>query len=74
MRQRKESWDRCSTCESPLDAMGSDTFPGPDVGGAILADKEYGDTILLVGDPAKIEPELAKHQTTGLKLEVVSRQ
>ncbi len=54
-----------------LDAMGSDTFPGPDVGGAILAAKEYGDTILLVGDPAQIEPELAKYQTAGLKLEVV---
>src|SRR4051812_32369916 len=54
-----------------LDAMGSDTFPGPDVGGAILAAKEYGDTILLGGNPAQIEPELAKHQTTGLKLEVV---
>ena len=30
-----------------------------------------GDTILLVGDPARIEPELAKRQTAGLKLEVV---
>ena len=54
-----------------LDAMGSDSFPGPDVGGAILAAREYGDTILLVGDPARIEPELAKYQTAGLKLEVV---
>ena len=34
-----------------LDAMGSDAFPGPDVAGAILAAREYGDTILLVGDP-----------------------
>jgi glycerol-3-phosphate acyltransferase PlsX len=54
-----------------LDAMGSDTFPVPDVGGAVLAAREYGDTILLVGDPARIEAELAKHQTAGLKLEVV---
>ncbi len=54
-----------------LDAMGSDSFPGPDVGGAVLAAREFGDTILLVGDPARIEPELAKRQTAGLKLEVV---
>jgi phosphate acyltransferase len=54
-----------------LDAMGSDSFPSPDVGGAILAAHEYGDTILLVGDPVRIEPELAKHQTAGLKLEVI---
>lgn len=54
-----------------LDAMGSDTFPVPDVAGAVLAAREFGDTILLVGDPAQIEPELAKHQTAGLNLEVV---
>ncbi len=54
-----------------LDAMGSDDFPAPDVAGAVLAAREYGDTILLVGDPARIEPELAKHATAGLKLEIV---
>ncbi len=54
-----------------LDAMGSDTFPAPDVAGAVLAAREFGDTILLVGDPAQVEPELAKHQTAGLKLEIV---
>ncbi|MFN8452793.1 MAG: phosphate acyltransferase PlsX [Anaerolineae bacterium] len=54
-----------------LDAMGSDNYPVPDVAGAVLAAREFGDTILLVGDPAHIEPELKKHQTTGLNLEVV---
>ncbi len=54
-----------------LDAMGSDTFPAPDVEGAVLAAREYGDTILLVGSPAQVEPELAKYQTSGLNLEVV---
>lgn len=54
-----------------LDAMGSDNFPVPDVAGAVLAAQEYGDTILLVGDAAKIEPELAKHATAGLHLQVV---
>ncbi|MEP7293988.1 MAG: phosphate--acyl-ACP acyltransferase, partial [Chloroflexota bacterium] len=54
-----------------LDAMGSDTFPAPDVAGAVLAAREFGDTILLVGDPAQVEPELARHNTSGLKLEVI---
>lgn len=54
-----------------LDAMGSDNFPVPDVAGAVLAAREFGDTILLVGDPARIEPEMKKHQTAGLTLEVV---
>ena len=53
-----------------LDAMGSDNFPEPDVGGAVLAAREFGDTIILVGDEAIIEPELAKHDTAGLKIEL----
>ena len=53
-----------------LDAMGSDNFPGPDVGGAVLAAREFGDTIILVGDEAIIEPELANHDTAGLSLEI----
>lgn len=53
-----------------LDAMGSDNFPGPDVGGAVLAAREFGDTIVLVGDEAQIEAELAKLDTAGLSLEV----
>lgn len=54
-----------------LDAMGTDSFPEPDVAGGVLAAREFGDTILLVGDPARIQPELAKHDTNGLKLEIV---
>jgi len=54
-----------------LDAMGSDACPVPDVAGAVLAAKEYGDTVVLVGDRPLIERELAKHQTNGLQLEVV---
>jgi glycerol-3-phosphate acyltransferase PlsX len=54
-----------------LDAMGSDTFPEPDVAGAVLAAREYGDTIYLVGDEARLRAELGKHQTAGLKLEIV---
>ncbi len=54
-----------------LDAMGSDENPTPDVEGAILASREFGETIVLVGDRAKIEAELAKHNTEGLSLEIV---
>jgi glycerol-3-phosphate acyltransferase PlsX len=54
-----------------VDAMGSDDNPGPDVAGSVLAAQEWGDTILLVGDRAKVEAELGKHDTTGLNLEVV---
>lgn len=54
-----------------LDAMGTDDFPAPDVAGGVLAAREYGDTILLVGAPTQLEPELAKHDTAGLKLEII---
>ena len=54
-----------------LDAMGSDRCPVPDVEGAVQAARENGDTIILVGDRATIERELAKYNTDGLKLEVV---
>jgi glycerol-3-phosphate acyltransferase PlsX len=54
-----------------VDAMGSDNYPVPDVAGAVLAAREWGDEIILVGDKAKVEPELAKYDTSGLKLEVV---
>jgi len=54
-----------------LDAMGSDSCPVPDVEGAILAAREFGETILIVGDEKRIAPELAKYETNGLKLEVI---
>ena len=54
-----------------LDAMGSDSNPGPDVEGAVLAAREYGDTIVLVGDQARVKAELAKHDTSGLSIEIV---
>lgn len=54
-----------------VDAMGSDDCPVPDVAGSVLAAQEYGDQILIVGDESRIRLELAKHDTKGLKLEVV---
>ncbi len=54
-----------------LDAMGSDDFPKPDIEGAVLAAREYGDAISLVGDEALINAELKKYDIAGLKLTVV---
>jgi glycerol-3-phosphate acyltransferase PlsX len=54
-----------------LDAMGSDNNPVPDVEGAVLAARGYGDTIILVGDQDRVKAELARHDTRGLSLEIV---
>jgi phosphate acyltransferase len=51
--------------------MGSDSYPTPDVAGAVLAARQYGDTIILVGDEQLIRSELAEHDVTGLALEIV---
>lgn len=53
-----------------VDAMGSDNRPGPDVAGAVLAAREFGETIILVGDEAQIQGELDKHDSAGLSIEV----
>lgn len=53
-----------------IDAMGSDHYPEPDVAGAVMAAREFGDEIILVGDEKRIQAELAKHDTTGLSLSV----
>ncbi|MCA9950175.1 MAG: phosphate acyltransferase PlsX [Anaerolineales bacterium] len=53
-----------------VDAMGSDNHPAPDVEGAVIAAREFGITIILVGDEACINAELAKHDTSGLTLEI----
>ncbi|MEZ4644212.1 MAG: phosphate acyltransferase PlsX [Chloroflexota bacterium] len=53
-----------------VDAMGSDGHPVPDVEGAVLAAREFGESIILVGDQAQIEAELAKHNTADLHIEV----
>lgn len=53
-----------------VDAMGSDDHPVPDVEGAVLAAREFGETIILVGDEAQIRTELGKYNTAGLPLDV----
>ena len=54
-----------------VDAMGSDDFPGPDVAGSVLAAREYGVEILLVGDEAKVRPILEAQNPGPLPIRVV---
>jgi glycerol-3-phosphate acyltransferase PlsX len=47
-----------------LDAMGSDTHPGPEVAAALAASQAYGDEIILVGKEELLKPML-KGQPEG---------
>ena len=53
-----------------VDAMGSDDYPQPDVAGAVLAAREFGDEIILVGDESRVRAELARHDVAGLRIAV----
>jgi phosphate acyltransferase len=53
-----------------VDAMGSDAHPEPDVAGAVMAAREFGDEMILVGDESRVEAELERHNTTGLKIRI----
>jgi len=55
-----------------VDAMGGDHAPRPEVEGSVLATKEYGVRVLLVGQPNAIRPELAKHSRPTLPIEIVA--
>ena len=54
-----------------LDAMGGDHAPGVVVEGGVMAAREYGIEVVLVGPQEVVEAELAKHDTAGLSLPVV---
>jgi glycerol-3-phosphate acyltransferase PlsX len=54
-----------------VDAMGGDTAPRPEVEGSLLAAREYGVRILLVGQPTSIKRELARHSRRGVEIEIV---
>jgi len=41
-----------------LDAMGSDTYPDPEIEGAVEAAKRFGDEVILVGNEELIKPKL----------------
>ena len=54
-----------------IDAMGGDFAPSNPVAGAVLAAREYGARLILVGRREAIESELAKHRARGLPIEIV---
>ncbi len=54
-----------------VDAMGSDNFPQPDVEGAVMAAREYGVEVILVGDESKIKPVLASVEPGDLPVRIV---
>ncbi len=54
-----------------VDAMGSDEFPVPDVQGAVMAAREYGLEIILVGDEARIKPVLESANPGNLPIRIV---
>jgi glycerol-3-phosphate acyltransferase PlsX len=55
-----------------LDAMGSDSAPRPEVEGAILAARELGVRVLLVGQTAALKAEMGRHVRRGADVEIVS--
>ncbi|HYL46984.1 MAG TPA: phosphate acyltransferase PlsX [Candidatus Limnocylindrales bacterium] len=55
-----------------LDAMGGDHAPRAEVEGAILAARELGVRVLLVGIEATVRQELARHRHRNLPLEIVA--
>jgi glycerol-3-phosphate acyltransferase PlsX len=54
-----------------VDAMGGDHAPRPEVEGAVVAAREFGVRILLVGLAPELKRELAKHAHRGLPVEIV---
>lgn len=54
-----------------VDAMGGDHAPGEIVHGAVLAAKEYGVTVQLVGPENIILEELKKHSALDLPIEII---
>src|SRR5690349_276081 len=55
-----------------LDAMGGDNAPRAEVEGAILAARELGVRVLLVGQETAVSEELKRHKHAGLPIEVVN--
>ena len=54
-----------------LDAMGGDHAPRAEVEGALLAAREYGVRMLLVGQEPALRQELSKHRQRGAAIEIV---
>ena len=54
-----------------VDAMGSDNYPTPDVMGSVMAAREYGVEVILVGDESKINHVLNSQKLGNLSIRVV---
>ncbi len=54
-----------------VDALGGDHAPRPEVEGAVLAARELGVRVMLVGQPGVVRHELAKHAHRDLAIELV---
>ncbi|MGH9743566.1 MAG: phosphate acyltransferase PlsX [Candidatus Acidiferrum sp.] len=54
-----------------VDAMGGDNAPRPEVEGSVLAARELGVRVLLVGQPSVVRAELARHAAPNLPIEIV---
>ncbi|HEV2305420.1 MAG TPA: phosphate acyltransferase PlsX [Candidatus Acidoferrales bacterium] len=54
-----------------LDAMGGDHAPRAEVEGAVLAARQYGVRVVLIGLESKVRAELNRHATRGLPIEIV---
>jgi phosphate acyltransferase len=55
-----------------VDAMGGDNAPRPEVEGSVLAARELGVRVLLVGQPNVVRAELAKHAAPNLPIQIVA--
>jgi len=55
-----------------LDAMGGDNGTDELVSGAVMAARQFGIEIILVGQEAVVKSALSKHQVEGLKLPIVN--
>ena len=53
-----------------VDAMGGDNAPVVEVAGAVAACQEFGIPVTLVGDRERLETELAKHDASGLDIDI----
>ena len=51
-----------------VDAMGGDNAPGVEVEGAVAAARRWQIPVILVGDTARLEAELQKHDIRGLDI------
>jgi glycerol-3-phosphate acyltransferase PlsX len=53
-----------------VDAMGGDNAPAIEVEGVVAAAREFGISVILVGDSGRLHQELAKHDCKGLNISV----